>query len=175
MNQRSIQTDIQSSMKDKGWLLRSVCGLSPAFVRDSLVTPYFHCSQIRRTARGSYVIEGVIGVIHEDFEKSWNKHSMKDMRVPGFGVILDIANVRELSEKSWIKPDADASAVESFCSAVTEILERMPCCQDDLVKAFQESKLYKMPVDQFAGFAHREKFYAFKEFVRSLQKNPTSG
>lgn len=171
LNQRSIQTAIQSSMQDKGWFLKSVCGLPPAFVRDARVTPYFHCSQIRRTAKGNYAIQGVIGIIDTEFEKLWANRSASDALTVGFGVILDILNVKELSEKRWIEAEADASVVDPFCSVMAEILEQMPKSEEELINALQEGRLYRFQLDQFAGFSYRKKFYAFKEFVTSLQRN----
>jgi hypothetical protein len=169
MSQRAIQAALQASMQKKGWLLRRVCGLRPAFVRDRVVTPYFHCSQVRRTATGSYAIEGVIGVIHAGFEKLWAERTRDDAQEPGFGVILDITNLRELSERKWIAADGDATAVEPFCIAVAEVLGRMPSSEQELVEAFRSNRLYTLQVDQFSGFAHRPKFYAFREFVTALQ------
>jgi hypothetical protein len=167
MDRRSIENAIQSSMQEKGWSLRSVCNLKRAFVREAMVTPYFRCSELRRTATGGYAIEGIIGVVHAGFEESWRRHAATDEGSPGFGAMLNIANVRELSEKSWIHADADVSAVEPFCSAMAAVLEQLPGCEEDLVKAFQANQLYRFEVDQFAGWAHREKFFAFKEFVRA--------
>jgi hypothetical protein len=165
MNRGSIENAIRSSMQEKGWSLRSVCNLNPAFVREAMVTPYFRCSELRRTASGGYAIDGIIGVIHAGFEESWGKQA--DEGSPGSGAMLNIANVRELSEKSWILADADVSAVEPFCSAMAEVLEQLPGREEDLVKAFQANRLYRFELNQFAGWAHREKFFAFKEFVRA--------
>jgi hypothetical protein len=168
MSQRVIQEALQASMQQRGWLLRRVCGLRPAFVRDCLVTPYFHCSKVRRTANDNYAIEGGIGVLHMTFEKLWAERTRSDAHRSGFGVVLDITNLRELSEKKWIAADGDATDVESFCTAVAEVLAGMPGSEQDLVEAFRSNRLYTLPVAKFSGFAHRPKFHAFREFVTAL-------
>lgn len=152
-------------MRRKGWSLRTVRGLKPIFARDSVVSPYFYCPGVRRTARGNFAIEGVIGVVHAGFE---NICAERALDPDGFAVVLDIANLRELSEKSWVEAVSDTEAVEPFCSAMASVLGRLPSTAQSLARAFRENNLYGLPVEKFAGYSHRAKFLAFKEFVEAM-------
>jgi hypothetical protein len=166
---------IQVSMEAQGWPLQSLCGLVPSYAKDTLVTPYFYCTDVLRRPLASYLVDGVIGVVHQGFEKFWMENPAREPKEPGFGVLLHIANFRELGGKRYIPCDVPfAKEVDTFCAAVANILGQMPADEQQLIAAFEKDELYGFRVDAFAGYSHRKKFQAFKEFVKQLAAD-TSG
>lgn len=60
--------------------------------------------------------------------------------------------------------------VESFCAALTEILERLPQNEQELVTAYGKREMGGVPWDAFSGYSYRTKFQAFQEFIGGMGK-----
>lgn len=169
--QRLIVQAIGLKMESLGWPLRRQPGLPPCYARDSCVTPFFGYVQLPRKPFGSYVVEGVVGVIHQAFEELWMQNPNREPKEPGFGLGLYTANLRELQEKRYIPCDAPLEApVSALCSAVSGILERMPAGEHELIEAFERNDLLGFEIRAFSGYSHRTKFQAFEHFVRHLPR-----
>jgi hypothetical protein len=167
-----VSEAIRASMEAQGWSQQSLCGLAPSYARDTLVTPYFFCSDIPRRPFGKYLIEGTIGVIHQGFEQRWLADPPREPKTVGFAAGLHIANFKQLGDKFYIPCDGPhATEVESFCAAVVRILTQIPSDEQQLIAAYDKNELCGFPLDAFAGYSHRNKFQAFKEFVKQLAAN----
>jgi hypothetical protein len=162
---------LNATMKARGWPTISLCGLPLSYARDMTVTPYFSCSSIAPKPYGKYTIEGAVGVIHQGFEANWMKKGDRKPREPGFAVVLDVLNLPALRKKRHISPDSQLEVdVESFCSAVADVLDRMPHDERELVAAHEKNELYGLPWSAFSGYAYRTKFQAFQEFISRAAK-----
>lgn len=158
-------------MESLGWPLRRHPGLPACYARDSRVTPFFAYVNLPRRPLGSYVVEGVVGVIHQAFEELWMRNPNREPREPGFGFGLYTANLRELQEQRYIPCDAPLEApVSALCSAVSGILERMPTDEHQLLEAFERDDLLGFEIRAFCGYSQRTKFQAFEHFVRHLPR-----
>ena len=157
---------IQNSMESFGWPLRCLCTLFPCYAKETLVTPYFHCSHLARRF-GSYRVEGYIGVIHQGFERIWAKRYPGDPSEHAFGVVLYTANFSELGETSYIAYEGPyEKAAEAYCAAVVTILDRLPTNEDQLFDAVEKDDLGGKRVDAYSSWGYIGKFNAFKEFVK---------
>ena len=135
------------------------------------MTPFFSYVNFPRRASGSYVVEGIVGVIHQAFEELWMQNPNREPKEPGFGFGLYTANLRELQEKRYIPCDAPLEApVSALCGAVSAILARMPADERQLIEAFERDDLLGLEIRAFSGYSHRTKFQAFEEFVRQLPR-----
>lgn len=169
--QRLIVQAIGLKMEPLGWPLRRQPGLPLCYARDSRVTPFFGYVNFPRRSFGSYVVEGVVGVIHQAFEELWMQDPNREPKEPGFGFGLYTANLSELREKRYIPCDAPLeAAVAALCSAVSAILARMPADEHQLIDAFARNDLLGFEIRAFSGYSHRTKFQAFEEFVRHLPR-----
>lgn len=165
-----IARTMNIALSSQRWSSVELCGLPPSYARDSLVTPYFHCSSIVLKPYGGYTVEGVLGVIHQGFEKLWMQNEDREVRVPGFGVVLNIVNIAELSEHHFIPSDGRVEAnVGEFCAALCRNLEEMPSDEAALFFAIQRDLMLGRPWRDFSGYAYRQKFRAFIEFVGQLK------
>lgn len=169
--QRLIVQAIGLKMESLGWPLRRQPGLPACYARDSRVTAFFGYVNLPRRLSGSYVVEGIVGVIHQAFEEHWMQNPDREPKEPGFGLGLYTANLRELEEKRCIPCDAPLAApVSALCSALSAILERMPADERQLIEAFERNDLLGFEIRAFSGYSHRAKFQAFEEFVRQLPR-----
>lgn len=169
--QRLIVQAISLKMESLGWPLRRQPGLPACYARDSRVTPFFSYVNLPRRLSGSYVVEGVVGVIHPAFEDLWMQNPDREPKEPAFGFGLYTANLRELQEKRYIPCDAPLAApVSALCNAVCGILERMPASEHQLIDAFERDDLLGFEIQAFSGYSHRQKFQAFANFVRNLAR-----
>lgn len=135
------------------------------------MTPFFAYVNLPRRPLGSYVVEGVVGVIHQAFEELWMRNPNREPQEPGFGFGLYTANLRELQEQRYIPCDAPLEApVSALCSAVSGILERMPADEHQLLEAFERDDLLGFEIRAFCGYSQRTKFQAFEHFVRHLPR-----
>lgn len=169
--QRLIVQVIGLKMESLGWRLRRQPGLPPCYARDTRVTPFLSYVNLPRRESGNYLIEGVVGVIHQAFEELWMQNPNREPKEPGFGCSLYTANLREVQEKRYIPCDAPLEGpVSALCSALSAILERMPADEHQLIEAFERNDLLGFEVRAFSGYSHRPKFRAFEEFVRHLPR-----
>ena len=159
-------------MKSQGWVLQSLQGLAPSFTRDSLVTPYFFLSALILRPFGSYLVEGSIGFIHQGFEELWLRDSAREPKRQGFGAGLHIANLKEIRGKDYLPSNPPFSEkVQAFSAEIAGVLSKMPSDERQLISAFKDNKLYGFPVDWFAGYSHRKKFEALREYVEQLSRS----
>lgn len=169
--QRLIVQAIGLKMESLGWPLRQQPGLPPYYAKDSRVTPFLGYFSLPRRPFGSYVVEGIVGVIHQAFEELWMQNPNREPKEPAFGFGLHTANLRELQEKRYIPCDAPLDApVSAMCSAVSAILERMPADERQLIEAFERDDLLGFEIRAFSGYSYRTKFQAFEDFVRHLPR-----
>ena len=162
---------LNAALKGRGWPAIRLCGLPLAYAKDRVVTPYFSCSSIPLKPYGKYTIEEVIGVIHQGFEVNWMTNKNRRPQEPGFAAILDILNLPDLRARRRISSDSQLEAdVESFCSALTDVLDRMPQNEQELVVVYGKSDMGGIPWDTFSGYAYRAKFQAFQEFIGCIAK-----
>lgn len=169
--QRLIVQAISLKMESLGWPLRRQPGLPACYAREARVTPFFGYVNLPRRQSGSYLVEGVVGVIHQAFEELWMRNPDREPKEPGFGFGLYTANLRELEQKRCIPCDAALEApVSALCSAVCAILERMPADEQQLIEAFERDESLGFEIRAFSGFSHRTKFQAFEDFVRHLPR-----
>lgn len=161
---------MNSMMRAHGWSLLALCELPLCYSKNLAVTPYFLCSEISLQPDGKYAITGSIGVIHQEFEKLWVQKAERQPKSPGFGVILDLLNLRELRQKRYVAAGAELEAqVNEFCTVVVDYLARMPHDERGLISAFENNELCGLPLKAFSGYAYRSKFTAFWEFVSQLR------
>ena len=166
-DRKPVLQAIQDSMESFGWPLRRVCTLPPCHAKETLVTPYFHCSGLARRPYGSYRIEGCVGVIHQGFERMWAKKHPGDPSEHAFGVLLYTANFSELTENRYIAYEGPfEKAADRFCAAVVTILDRLPANEGQLFDAVDKDNLGGKRVDMYSGWAYIGKFKEFKEFVK---------
>jgi hypothetical protein len=167
MDRKPVLQAIQHSMESFGWPLRRLCTLPPCYAKETLVTPYFVCSNLARRSFGSYRVEGSVGVIHQGFERIWAEKYPGHPSEQAFGVLLYIANLSELNESRYIAYEGPfEKAAERFCAAVVNILDRLPANEDQLFDAIEKDDLGGKRVDMYSGWAHIGKFREFKDFVR---------
>jgi hypothetical protein len=140
-----------------------------AYAKDNVVTPYFSCSSILRKPDGSHTIEGGIGVIHQGFEVNWMANKNRSPQAPGFAAVLNINNLPDLQDGRYISADSQLEAdVERFCSVLTDVLDRMPQNEQELVAAYGRRDMGGIPWDAFSGYSYRTKFQAFQEFIGGI-------
>ena len=169
--QRLIVQVINLKMEPLGWRLRRQPGLPPFYAKDSRVTPFFGYLNLPLRPFGSYVVEGVVGVIHQAFEELWMQNPNREPKEPGFGFGLHTANLGELREKRYIPCDAPLEpAVTALCSAMSAVLARLPADERQLIEAFERDDLLGFEIRAFSGFSQRTKFQAFEDFVRHLPR-----
>jgi len=154
------------ALKTEGWSPLALCGLPLCYSKNLAVTPYFLCSDISLRSSGKYAISGSIGVIDQEFEQLWVQKEARQPKLPGFGVILDILNLRELQQRRHVTVDDQLEAqVDDFCAAVVDCLAGMPHDERQLISALEKNELCDLPLKAFSGYAYRSKFTAFWEFV----------
>lgn len=163
---------MNATMRAQGWPLLALCELPLCYSKDLAVTPYFLCSEISPRPDGKYAISGSIGVIHQEFEKLWLQNVDRQPKMSGFGVVLDILNLRELRQGRYVSIGAQLEAqVDDFCAAVVGHLAGMPHDERELISALERNELCGFPLKSFSGYAYRSKFTAFWEFVSQLQSS----
>jgi hypothetical protein len=162
---------LNAALTVRGWPAIRLCGLPLAYAKDRVVTPYFSCSSIPLKPYGKYTVEGVVGVIHQGFEANWVTNKNRSPQQPGFAAMHNILNLPHVGAKRYISTDSQLEVnVESFCSALTDVLDRMPQNEQELVAAFGKGEMGGIPWDAFSGYAYRTKFQAFQEFVGCIAK-----
>ena len=131
------------------------------------VTPFASFSNAAGRQWGDRVVEGVLGVIHRDFEEQWRaSHPDQDNR---FGMGLLVANFGELKASDYIPPDYQTNgSIEHFCDGIVAILERFPRDERGLVDALRDGTLAGKDFRSYAG-TNEVKFFAFCDFIRSLR------
>src|SRR6185437_11330809 len=130
--ERQIVQAIDAAMRARGWPRVELCGLLPAYANDTIVTPYFHCSGVPLRSFGDFAVEGIIGLIHQGFERLWIRDPNRTPREQGFGFFLNTVNWAELRDKMYVNPNGDLQLeVEAFCSATASILNTMPRDEPD--------------------------------------------
>jgi hypothetical protein len=161
-----IEQLMSAAMESAGWPLLEMPGLPPAYAKDLPVTPYFWCSDIVRRPYGKYAVEGLIGVIHQEFERTWLPDADSERREPrpGMGVLL--GNFRELRPRMFLPEDPNPDDVSMFCNAVAQILRDLPSDEMQLVQAMEANKMRSFSFNAFALYAYRDKFAALVEFLR---------
>jgi hypothetical protein len=164
-----VRWAIDSGMMKHGWRCEIISQLPPAYLRDQVVTPFFSCLDIARRPFGDYLIEGVIGIIHRDFENQWLNDASRQPPEQGFGVVLHTANLIEIGEKLYIPTETPQGAeVDQFCGAISGLLEQMPQDEPQLSAAFAQNEVCGRSLDKFSGYYYRRKFEAFRKFVEGL-------
>src|SRR5882672_3303141 len=93
---------------------------------EQLVTPYYLAGSIRRTSDGRYSLGGSIGVIHQEFEEIWMEREENRARGNALGTSLLIANIKELSDLGYVRPETFKDEVDRFAAALCEFLGKMP-------------------------------------------------
>jgi hypothetical protein len=122
-------------------------------------------------AYGKYVIEGLIGVIHQEFEKVWLANPSREPQEQGFGMGLHLANFNELGPKMYIPcDDPTTDDIAMFCDAIVQILSDFPSDEMQLVNSLEKNNVHGFRFDAFAGYSYRSKFDAFVEFLRRRSK-----
>ena len=58
--------------------------------------------------------------------------------------------------------------ISVLCSALSEVLQRMPSDERQLVHVFEKNELLGFAIQPFSGYSHVKKFQAFADFVRNL-------
>jgi hypothetical protein len=151
-------------MAAAGWPPLSLHGLPVAYAKDQLVTPYFCCYDIEKRPYGAYAIEGLFGVIHQEFEEIWRTHPDHDPEYEPFAMGLYIANFRDLD---WIlSDDPSSNDIAIFCDAVVRILNDFPSDEIQLVTALESNAVHGFKFEAFIGVSNRSKFAALVEFLR---------
>jgi hypothetical protein len=167
---KKIKLWMSAALESAGWQLLDLHALPPSYAKDAPVTPYFWCSGILTRPYGKYLAEGWIGVIHQEFEKTWlenpNREPQKQVHCMG----LHLGNFKELVPKMFIPGDPNPDDVAEFCTAVAQILSDFPSDEMQLVNALEANKLRGFPFNAFAGYSYRIKFDAFVEFLRRRSK-----
>ena len=164
----TIAASVSSKMAERGWPLRSICGLPAAYCREAPVTPYFVHSGSQKRPFGAFAIYGALGLIHKEFEAHWARSASRDRhQQEGFGLLLNIANVELLRRSSYIPMEGPyEDHVGAFCSAAVAVLEKLPQSEAELIQAFATNNLGGFPLDSYAGHVWHTKFQAFKRFMR---------
>jgi hypothetical protein len=160
-----LRETLDSSMRKLGWLLQRRYGLPAAYIRDERVSPYFYFAEFRQGPNVPYVVVGAIGVIDGGFEEQWVRERSDLGKAAGFAALLHIANIDELSRAAYISSVGD---LRNFTAAVANVLDTMPCDEQQLLAAFQTNSLCGRRFDAFAGYSNRHKFQAFKEYLTTL-------
>jgi hypothetical protein len=164
---KQIKLWTTAAMESAGWPLLEMHALPPSYAKDVPVTPYFWCTNIDKRPYGNYVVEGCVGVIHQEFEKTWLADPHREPREQSHGILLLLANFRELLPTMFLPgDDPTAQDVAKFCSAVAQILSALPSDEMQLVNALEANKLHRFPFKAFAGYSYRSKFAAFEKFLR---------
>jgi hypothetical protein len=89
------------------------------------------------------------------------------VRSTELAVTLHTANFPELNEIRYVAYEGPFDkAAGAFCAGVVTILDRLPTDEEELTRAFEKDDLGGKRVDQYASWAHRGKFDAFREFVK---------
>jgi hypothetical protein len=165
---KAILDAIGACMNAHGWPPQKLPG-SPvsAWARDTLVTPYFACFDVAPRPFGSYIVEGLIGVVHRGFEEAWLNDRSREPKSAGFAFGLHLANFRELNGKCYVPIDAPfTSEVDEFCQIVANILAKFPAGEQQLLDAFGTGELHGFPIRAFAVFSHRKKFDAMRLYMQ---------
>ena len=169
-DKQRIARIIDATLETRGWSPLALCGLPVCYSKDLAVAPYFCCSDVLPGAAGECTIEGVIGVIDQEFEKQWMQNEGRQPKLPGFGVVLNILNIPELQQRRRVTLGAELEArIEGFCVPLVDRLARMPHDERELVSALERDELCGFPLKAFSGYAYRSKFAAFWEFVGRLR------
>jgi hypothetical protein len=131
------------------------------------VTPFFRCSEVRPRAKGTYLIEGGVGLLHKGFEVEWSTKPDRMPKAPGFAMLLHTANLTELNDVRYVTED-QAISVAGYCDRITSILTRMPSSVEELKQMYRIGRLLDRPLGAFAGFSHRPKHAAFITFLEAM-------
>jgi hypothetical protein len=162
-----LRETLDSSMGKLGWSLQRRYGLPAAYTRDERVCPYFYFAEFRHGPNVPYVVVGAIGVIDGGFEEHWVRERADRGKAAGFAALLHIANINELSRAAYVR---SADDVRNFSAAVVNVLNSMPCDEQQLLAAFKANSLCGRRFDAFAGYSNRHKFQAFKEYLTTLAR-----
>jgi hypothetical protein len=169
---KNIKLLMSARMESAGWPLLEMHALPPFYGKELPVTPYFRCSDIVKRPYGKYVVEGLIGVVHQEFETAWLANPNREPQGQGFGMGLHLANFNELGPKMYLPcDDPTPHDLAEFCTAVAQILSDFPSDEMQLVNALEANKLRGFPFNAFAGYSYRNKFDAFVEFLRRRSKD----
>jgi hypothetical protein len=124
---KKIKLWMSAALESAGWQLLDLHALPPSYAKDAPVTPYFWCSGILTRPYGKYVAEGWIGVIHQEFEKTWLENPNREPQEQVHCMGLHLGNFKELVPKMFVPGDPNPNDVAEFCTAVTQgWLDRIP-------------------------------------------------
>jgi len=145
---------LRSALQARGWVEESPFGLPLAYFRPSMVTPYFHCYDIRSMRGEPRLLRvcGGVGVIHRAFEDQWLQSHPEVAHEPfnPFPLHLLIDNFLELETDVAMLASRLDSEVASFADAITRfLLGCMPQHEEGLAAAFAAGKLCGKSLSSF--------------------------
>jgi len=164
----AARMELTKQLASDGWMLQSLCNLPVSYCRPSTVTPYFFCSDIRTGFNCErYVMEGAVGVIHQEFEKVWSQQKTKNPRdrTP-FCTAVHVENVRALHDTRMLRSRKLTLDLGKFSQALIHLLARIPSDEHSLVEAFRLGSMAGIPINRF-GFNSQAKFRTFCEWVKA--------
>lgn len=164
MRNEDVAKDLAGSFCDAGWQLERIASLPPAFVRQSIVTPFFQARVVRRSAFG-FLVDGYIGSVHRAFESRWIVSNPESRKVNSHCLALNIANIDSLRARQYITGDASSVQISALCSSIINELERLPSDEASLKSVLEHGKIIGRPIESFIVHARLTKLMALRSFL----------